>query len=160
RIPALSPGWRASFQALLQNGSGGSPMTGNPGLSGGVGAPPAWAGFRPLRVSRIDRESSSVVSLLLAPADGRPLVPAKPGQFVVLRLWRNPDAPPVLRTYSLSDAPGADHYRVSIKQEVNGVASTYVHKHVRVGDVVDVSAPRGNFTLEPGDRPVVLLSAG
>ncbi len=160
RIPALSPGWRTSFQALLQNASSGSPMTGNPGLSAGAGAPPAWAGFRPLRVSRIDRESSSVVSLLLAPADGRALVAAEPGQFVVLRLRPNPDAPPVLRTYSLSDVPSTDHYRVSIKQEFNGVGSTYVHKHLRVGDVLEASAPRGNFTLQPSERPIVLLSAG
>jgi ferredoxin-NADP reductase/MOSC domain-containing protein YiiM len=160
RIPALSPGWRTSFQALLHNESSGSPMTGNPGLSARVGAPPAWAGFRPLRVTRIDRESSSVVSLLLVPADGRPLVAAEPGQFVVLRLRPNPDAPPVLRSYSLSDAPSTDHYRVSIKQELNGAGSTYVHKYVRVGDVLDVSAPRGNFNLQPSDRPVVLLSAG
>jgi len=159
RIPALSPGWRGSFEALLRNESSSSPMTGNPGLSAG-GAPPAWAGFRPLRVSRIDRESSSVVSLLLGPADGRPLVAAEPGQFVVLRLGPNPNAPPVLRSYSLSDGPSTDHYRVSIKQELNGMGSTYVHKHVRVGDVLDVSAPRGNFTLQPGERPVVLLSAG
>src|SRR5215813_4035269 len=159
RIPALSPGWRSSFQALLQNESSGSPMTGNPGLSAG-GAPPAWAGFRPLRVSRIDRESSSVVSLLLAPADGRPLAAAEPGQFVVLRLRPNPNASPVLRSYSLSGAPSTDHYRVSIKEELNGMGSTYVHEHVRVGDVLDVSAPRGNFTLQPGERPIVLLSAG
>src|SRR5262249_4319176 len=97
RIPAVSPGCRASFPALLQNESSGRPVTGNPGLSDGVGVAPAWAGFRPLRVSRIDRESRSVVSLLLAPADGRPLVAAKPGQFVVLRLRPNPDAPPVSR---------------------------------------------------------------
>jgi ferredoxin-NADP reductase/ferredoxin len=98
--------------------------------------------------------------LLLAPVDGRPLVAAQPGQFVVLRLGANPNAPPVLRSYSLSGAPSTDHYRVSIKQELNGVGSTYVHRHVRVGDVLDVSAPRGNFTLEPSERPVVLLSAG
>src|SRR5262249_30405955 len=159
RIPALSPGWRSSFQALLQNESSGRPMTGNPGLSAG-GAPPAWAGFRPLRVSRIDRESRSVVSLLLAPADGRPLAAAEPGQFVVLRLRPNPDAPPVLRSYSLSGAPSTDHYRVSIKQELNGMGSTYVHKHVRVGDVLDGRAPNGNFTLDPSERPIVLLSAG
>src|SRR5262244_3961176 len=160
RIPALSPGWRTSFQALLQNESSDRPTRGNPGLSAGAGAPPAWAGFRPLRVSRIDRESSSVVSLLLASADGRPLVAAEPGQFVVLRLRPTPDAPPVLRSYSLSDASSPDHYRVSIKQELNGVGSTYVHRHVRVGDVLDVSATRGNFTLEPSERPIVLLSAG
>src|SRR5215470_16905222 len=160
RIPALSPGWRASLQALLQNESSGRPMTGNPGLSAGASKPPAWAGFRPLRVSRIDRENRSVVSLRLTPTDGRPLVAADPGQFVVLRLRPSPEVPPVLRSYSLSDAPSTDHYRVSIKQEPNGVGSTYVHKHVGVGDVLDVSAPRGNFSLQRSERPVVMLSAG
>jgi len=159
RIPALSAGWRISFQALLQNESSGSPMKGNPGLAAAVGTP-AWTGFRPLRITRIDRASRSIISLLLMPADGHPLVAAEPGQFVVLRLRPNPDLPPMLRSYSLSDAPSADHYRVSIKQEINGVASTYVHKYVKVGDVLDVSAPRGSFTLQSGDRPIVLLSAG
>ena len=160
RIPALSEGWRTSFQAFLQQESSGGPMTGNPGLGPELGLPPAWPGFHPLRISRIDRESRSVISLLLVPADGRPLVAAEPGQFVVLRLRPKLDAPPLLRSYSLSDTPSADQYRVSIKQELNGVASTYVHNQVKVGDVLDVSAPRGSFTLRPGDRPVVLLSAG
>jgi ferredoxin-NADP reductase/MOSC domain-containing protein YiiM len=160
RIPALSDGWRTSFQAFLRQESSGGPLTGNPGLGPELGSPPAWPGFRPLRVSRIDQESRTVISLLLVPADGRPLVAAQPGQFVVLRLRPKPDAPPLLRSYSLSDAPSADHYRVSIKQELNGVASTYLHSHVQVGHVLDVSAPRGVFTLRPGDRPIVLLSAG
>jgi len=159
RIPALSAGWRASFQTLFERESSGGPVNGNPGLVAGGGRP-AWPGFRPLRVSRIDRESGSIISLLLVPADGKPLVAAEPGQFVVLRLKPNPDAAPVLRSYSLSATPSADHYRVSIKQELNGAASTYLHKHVRVGDVLDVSAPRGSFTLQSGDRPIVLLSAG
>ena len=160
RIPALSDGWRTSFQAFLQQESSGGPMTGNPGLGPELGSPPAWPGFRPLRVSWIHQESSSVLSLVLVPADGRPLVAAQPGQFVVLRLRPKPDAPPLLRSYSLSDTPSADHYRVSIKQELNGVASTYLHSHVLLGDVLDVSAPRGVFTLRAGDRPIVLLSAG
>jgi len=92
--------------------------------------------------------------------DGHPLVAPEPGQFVVLRLRPNPDAAPLLRSYSLSDTPSANHYRVSIKRELNGVASTYVHKYVKVGDILDVSAPRGSFTLQAGDRPVALLSAG
>jgi ferredoxin-NADP reductase/MOSC domain-containing protein YiiM len=159
RIPALSAGWRTSFQALLQNESSGSPMTGNPGLAVAV-ATPAWVGFRPLRIARIDQESRSIISLLLVSVDEHPLVAAEPGQFVVLRLRPNPDAAPLLRSYSLSDTPSTDHYRVSIKRELNGVASTYVHKYVKVGDILDVSAPRGSFTLQAGDRPVVLLSAG
>jgi MOSC domain-containing protein YiiM len=160
RIPALSEGWQGSFQAILQSETSDSAGAGNPGLVPPSGRPPAWPGFRPIRVSRIERESASVVSLTLIPADGRPLVAALPGQFVVLRMQPEPKGPVLLRNYSLSDLPSADHYRVSIKLEVNGAASTYLHNQVRVGDLLDVAAPRGNFTLQPGDRQVVLLSAG
>ena len=160
RIPALSPGWKMSFQALLEQALSGETTGGNPGLAPTSGPSPAWPGFRPLRVSRIEPESRSIVSLVLVPADEQPLAAALPGQFVVLRLRPKPDAPPLLRNYSLSDTPGADHYRVSIKQEANGAASTYVHTQVQVGDVLEVSAPRGIFTFRQGLRPIVLLSAG
>ncbi|HEX6484731.1 MAG TPA: MOSC and FAD-binding oxidoreductase domain-containing protein [Ktedonobacteraceae bacterium] len=160
RLPALSPGWKASFQALLEQARTGKMAGGNPGLAPASGPPPAWQGFRPLRVSRIERESRSIVSLVLVPIDGQPLAAALPGQFVVLRLRPKPDTPPLLRNYSLSDAPGADHYRVSVKQEANGAASTYVHTQVQVDDVLEVSAPRGAFTLRQGLDPLVLLSAG
>jgi ferredoxin-NADP reductase len=83
-------------------------------------------GFRPLKVARMDRESSSMVSLVLEPVDSRPLTVPLPGQFVVLRLRPKPDAPPVLRSYSLSDLPDAGRYRITIKQEPHGIASTYV----------------------------------
>jgi len=160
RIPALSEGWRGSFQALLQEAAKGAEATGNAGLVPDAGPPPGWPGFRPLRVSRIDRESSSVKSLEFQSADGRPLVAALPGQFVVLRLKPSAASPAVVRNYSLSDLPSTDHYRVSVKQEANGVASTYLHTQSRVGDIVDVAAPRGGFVLKSGVNPVVLLSAG
>ena len=62
-----------------------------------------------MRVSRIERESNSVFSLALVPADGEPLAAALPGQFVVLRLPIQSSAPPVLRSYSLSNLPGSGH---------------------------------------------------
>jgi ferredoxin-NADP reductase len=108
----------------------------------------------------MNRESSSVLSLVLTPADGQPLSPALSGQFVVLRLHPKESASPLLRNYSLSGPQNADCYRVSIKREANGAASTYVHTQVQLDDVLEVSAPRGSFTLLPGDGPVVLLSAG
>ena len=111
-------------------------------------------------MSRIEQETASVVSLTLIPADGRPLFAALPGQFVILRIQPKPNGPVLLRNYSLSDLPSADHYRVSIKLEVNGAASTYLHNQVSVGDLLDVAAPRGSFTLQPGEKQVVLLSAG
>jgi ferredoxin-NADP reductase/MOSC domain-containing protein YiiM/ferredoxin len=160
RIPALSEGWKGSFQAILQQKSSANPASGNPGLAAPSGPPPGWLGFRPLKVARIDRESVNVVSLTLISADGRPLVAAQPGQFIILRMQPDPKGPVLLRNYSLSDLRSADHYRVSIKLELNGVASTYLHDQVRVGHLLDVAAPRGNFTLQPGDNQVVLLSAG
>jgi ferredoxin-NADP reductase len=101
-----------------------------------------------------------VVSLVLEPTDDRPLTVPLAGQFVVLRLRPQADAPPVLRSYSLSGLPDADRYRISVKQEPHGVASTYVNTQLQIGDMLEVSEPRGAFTLQPGDRPVVLLSAG
>ena len=158
RIPALPAGWRSSFQALLQQGLREGQAMGNPGLSV-VSPPPAWTGFRPMRVSRIDPESASVFSLVLVSADGAPLAAPLPGQFVVLRLPVQ-SGTPVLRSYSLSGLPGTGRYRVSIKQEENGLASTYLHTQIKPGSILEVSAPRGSFTLRSGSEPVVLLSAG
>ncbi len=158
RIPALSPGWKTSLAALVEQKATGA--SGNAGLTTKAGPPPAWLGFRPLRVARVDRESANVVSLSFEPTDGASLPAALPGQFLVLRLHIKPDLPPILRDYSMSGAPGANAYRVSVKQELNGAASSFLHTHVGAGDVLEVSAPRGTFTLTPGDEPVVLVSAG
>jgi len=160
QIPALSPGWKGSLEALLRQIAQPRLQTGNSGLASAEQMVTAAPGFRPVKVARIDRESSSVVSLILEPVDGRPLTVPLPGQFVVLRLRPKADAPPVLRSYSLSDLPDAGRYRISIKEEPLGIASTYLNTQLRTGDVLDVSSPRGAFVLQPGDLPVVLLSAG
>jgi ferredoxin-NADP reductase/MOSC domain-containing protein YiiM/ferredoxin len=160
RIPALSPGWKTSLQALIDQEASWASGGGNAGLTPTAGAPPAWPGFRSMRVARVDRESASVISLSFEATDGSSLPAALPGQFLVLRLRTKPELPPILRNYSMSGTPGADVYRVSVKHEVNGAASTFLHNHLAVGDGLDTSAPRGNFTLQPGDGTVVLLSAG
>jgi ferredoxin-NADP reductase len=111
-------------------------------------------------VSQKVSESSGVISLVLEPTDGFPLTAALPGQFVVLRLRLAPDMPALMRSYSLSGEPSARRYRISVKRELRGVAGAYIGDKVQVGDVLDVSAARGSFTLRPGDAPAVLLSAG
>jgi ferredoxin-NADP reductase/MOSC domain-containing protein YiiM len=160
RIPALSAGWRSSFESLLEHESQGGSTAGNPELAPAAQPAPAWAGFRLLRVADKRRESSNVTSLTLEPSDGHPLGAAMPGQFIVLRLKPAPDAPALLRSYSLSGEPNAQRWRISIKREPNGAAGTYVEARVQVGDLIDASAPRGGFTLKQGDGPVILLSAG
>jgi ferredoxin-NADP reductase/MOSC domain-containing protein YiiM len=159
RVPALSKGWQSSFQAMLQQDSGSSTVAGNPGLANEEQAP-AWPGFRQMRVAQVHKESDSVTSFVLAPIDGRSLPAFQAGQFVVLRLLVTPDKPPVFRSYSLSDLPGPDHLRISVKRELNGIGSSFLNDRIQQGDVLDVSAARGSFTLRSGDNPVVLLSAG
>jgi len=159
RVPALSKGWQSSFQAMLQQDSNSKTAAGNPGLAN-EGQPPAWLGFRPMRVAQIHRESDSVTSFVLAPNDRQPLPALAAGQFVVLRLIVDPKKPPVFRSYSLSDQPTADHLRISVKRESNGIGSSFLDDRTQQGDILDISGPRGSFILRPGDNPVVLLSAG
>src|SRR5437660_12017105 len=81
RIEALSPGWRSSFEALLQSRTGG-----NAGLMPEAAAHPAAPGFRPLAVTAIDHASADVLSMTMQSPDGQPLPRAMPGQYVVVRL--------------------------------------------------------------------------
>ena len=159
RISALSAGWRKSFEALLTQTSAGGLNTGNVGLTRVSSRAPGWQGFRSLRVARKTRESATVTSVVLEPADGQPLADALPGQFIVLRLG-GASGLHLMRSYSLSGAPGGLSYRISVKREPQGAASSYIDDRLHVGDMVDASAARGSFTLKPGNTPVVLLSAG
>src|SRR3989442_4750277 len=160
RIPALSPGWRWSLEALVRSQDAHPGATGNAGLVPAAAAHTARPGVRPVRVSRIDRECVDVISLTLQPTDGRRLTTPLPGQFVVPRLRPKPDGPLLFRSYSLSGLPSDEPYRVSVKVEPNGAAGNYLSSAIRPGDVLDVSEPRGSFVLQSGDAPVVLLSAG
>jgi ferredoxin-NADP reductase/MOSC domain-containing protein YiiM len=159
RIPALPDGWKASFRAMLSRPGAAGSAAGNPGLAP-ASPPPAWPGFRPLAVTAVERESTSVVSVRLADPDGAAVPPALPGQFLTLRLRPGHGAQPLLRSYSLSGAPGADSYRISIKREPHGAGSRFVHTRVRVDDLLGTAAPRGTFILQPGAGPVLLISAG
>ena len=159
RIPALSKGWQSSFQAMLQQDSSSKTTVGNPGLANEEQAP-AWAGFRKMRVASIHKGVRSVTSFVLEPIDGKNIPGFQAGQFVVLRLLVDSGKPPVLRSYSLSDVPGAEHFRISVKSELKGIGSSFLCSRTQEGDLLEVSAPRGSFTLSPSQNPVVLLSAG
>ncbi|MGB8832464.1 MAG: MOSC domain-containing protein [Candidatus Sulfotelmatobacter sp.] len=104
RIPALSQGWQASFQLMLNGDESPEPATGNPGLANEEPAP-AWSGFRKMTVASTQKESDGVTSFTMMPADGRILPIAQAGQFVVLRLQVDHARPAVIRSYSLSDLP-------------------------------------------------------
>src|ERR1700749_590216 len=144
RIPALSAGWKGSLQNLLTQADGTSPSAGNSGLTAAAGSPPpAWAGFRRLQVTATHDESRTVRSITLADPDGAPLPSWRPGQSIAVRLSREGTQDTLIRNYSLSNWAGSGNYRISVKRETHGIASTYIHSHVKVGDILEVAAPRG-----------------
>jgi ferredoxin-NADP reductase/MOSC domain-containing protein YiiM len=147
QIPALSPGWQGSFRDLLAVAEG-------DGTAG-----PAWPAFRELHVAKVVREDATVSSIYLAAADDTALPAARAGQYLTLRITGASQPAPV-RNYSLSSAPDAGTYRISVKQEPHGIASSYLNHHLEPGAVLDVAAPRGDFVLDEGTGPVLLISAG
>lgn len=78
------------------------------------------------------------------------------GQHLTLR--REIGGEEVRRSYSICSAPGSGNWKVAIKQIPEGVFSRFANQELRAGDVLDVMAPHGNFTLEPSvDKPAVYV---
>lgn len=129
--------------------------------------PGGWTGWRAFRVVGKQRESAEITSFYLAPADGGEVPAYRPGQYVSVRVFVPELGLMQPRQYSLSDAPGQDRLRISVKREAGGVdtpagrVSNGLHDRLEEGGVLDVAPPQGDFHLrEEGNAPVVLLSGG
>lgn len=128
-----------------------------------------WEGFKPFLVEKRERCSDNIESFYLCPADGEPLAPHQPGQYITVRVPL-PDGTTTLRNYSLSNRPGEPWFRISVKREAgdgaaipDGVVSSYLHDTLRTGDSIEVAPPAGEFTLaQPADSatPLVFLAGG
>jgi anaerobic selenocysteine-containing dehydrogenase/ferredoxin-NADP reductase len=115
-----------------------------------------WTGFRPLRVVAAEREAEDVVSLRLAAPDGSPLPSFRPGQHLTLRLGT--DGGPLIRSYSLSDAPGTD-YRITVKRAGGGGSGRVTR--LLPGAMIEATAPTGRFVIPvQAPFPIVLVAAG
>jgi nitric oxide dioxygenase len=131
--------------------------------------PGGWNGYRTFVVDRKQPESEIATSLYLRPADRCPLPLFKPGQYITVKI-DHPAVSATPRNYSLSDRPGLDHYRISVKREPSlaanapaGLVSNYLHDAVQPGDMLNIGPPCGQFTLDPTQmtgRVIALISGG
>lgn len=125
-----------------------------------------WLGWREFKVVRKEQESSEITSFYLAPVDGKPLPAYQAGQYISLKVFVPELDLKQPRQYTLSDTPHNDHFRISVKREnakeamAAGWVSSTLHRHVQVGDVVELSSPTGNFVLKDANKANVLISAG
>lgn len=119
-----------------------------------------WRGWREFRIDRRIQESADVMSFILKPADGKPVLKHKPGQYLSFDL-EVPGADKLRRNYSISSGPSNEFYRITVKREQGGLASTWLHEQAVEGTVINAAAPAGEFFLKSGlEAEVVLLSAG
>ena len=128
-----------------------------------------WEGFRTFRIDRKDQESENITSFYLKPEDGGALPEFLPGQYITLRV-PTADGSTTMRNYSLSNQPGRDYFRISVKREVapsagapDGYVSNLLHDNMAEGDTLEIGPPCGEFFLNVKDRherPLVLLAAG
>lgn len=123
-------------------------------------APGGWSGWRDFVVAEKRVESEIITSFTLVPADGGSVLPHRPGEY--LTFWLEiPGHAPLKRNYSISSAPDPAYYRISVKRELQGTASRFLHDAAQPGTRLRVAAPAGDFVLpEQLPRPVVLLSGG
>lgn len=123
-------------------------------------APGGWSGWRHFQIESKQQESEIITSFVLRPEDGKPVLRHQPGQY--LTFWIDiPGQHPLKRNYSISSAPNDETYRISVKREPQGIASTWLHDQAEVGQILNVAPPAGEFFLnEESPRPVVLLSGG
>lgn len=123
-------------------------------------APGGWTGWRSFTIKNRTAESEKVMSFLLEPTDGKPVLRHKPGQYLSFNITV-PGQGSQRRNYSISSAPSTEGYRISVSRAPHGLVSNWLHDHATEGTELLVSAPAGAFTLpeKPG-APLVLLSAG
>jgi nitric oxide dioxygenase len=120
---------------------------------------------RPYRVVRRIEETADVITLVLEPADGGPLPAIAPGQYVSVFV-NLPDGDRQPRQYTVSSTAVRTRLQITVRRvqglsgAPDGRVSSYLHDHVKLGDLLDVSAPAGDFVLTPTDSPLLLASAG
>jgi ferredoxin-NADP reductase/DMSO/TMAO reductase YedYZ heme-binding membrane subunit len=138
----------------------------------------AWNGWREFVLDRRVAESDTITSFYLKPKDGKRLKRFLPGQYLTIEVTLPEQSQTAIRTYTISDAPSPDYYRLSIKREREdgkrpGLVSNWFHDQFELGNVLLAKAPAGDFCLKrpcrnrmrgarqtKDDRPIVLISAG
>lgn len=125
-----------------------------------------WSGWRPFKVERRGEASKDAVSFYLIPADGGKLPSYLPGQYISVNTYLADKGVTQPRQYSLSDISNGEYFRITVKRIAAegsapaGAVSNWLADNLKVGDMIEVSAPAGVFYLEPSGKPLALISAG
>ncbi|MFD2671906.1 NO-inducible flavohemoprotein [Marinicrinis sediminis] len=130
-------------------------------------SPGGWKEFRRFIVDRIVQESAVISSYYLVPEDKKELASFQPGQYVTVKFPIPGESHTHLRQYSLSDSPSKPYYRISVKKETSnnetpqGIVSNAIHAYLQEGDLIELTAPAGDFVLNlQSEKPIVFVAGG
>lgn len=126
-----------------------------------------WTGWRPFTIKHKIEESTEITSFALYPSDGGKIKRHTPGQYISIKLFLPELNLVQARQYSISSSPNQSYYRISVKKEKgpnhdsNGLISNRLHNFLNQGDIVEITAPAGNFVLDMAhESPIALISGG
>lgn len=111
---------------------------------------------RAVRVVQVVEETADTRSLWLACQDVSPL-DFQAGQF--LTCCFQIDGQEVRRAYSLSNVPGSEYLRITVKRLEAGRVSAFVHQ-LQVGDRFHIRGPSGDFVLPETLSSAVFIAGG
>ena len=116
--------------------------------------------WTPWKVVEKNPAGIGCMTFVLEPADDTPATVAVPGQFVSVKVTLA-DGLRQVRQYSLSsDVESTTRRVLTTKLDDGGEVSPVLHYDVQVGDVLELSNPYGDVTLDDGDGPLVFATAG
>ncbi|WP_409294681.1 NO-inducible flavohemoprotein [Peribacillus sp. SCS-26] len=124
-----------------------------------------FAGFKQFQIIDQVKESDVITSFYLKPADSSILPSFIPGQYITVRVKIPGEEYLHNRQYSLSAAPGREYLRISVKREQEtslpgGKVSNYLHDIAKTGDLIEITAPAGDFVLTEGSVPITFIGGG
>lgn len=122
-----------------------------------------WSGYRELILDDKIQECSGIISFYFKAKDGGKLSKHKAGQFLPFRIKTEDEKyKNEMRTYSLSNYPNEEVYRISVKRVEGGLISNYLHNELNIGDSIEAMMPMGSLTIKNSSKnsPIVLISGG
>jgi len=125
-----------------------------------------WSGLMDFRVSEITTVAKDIKSFSFQPPSGseleRKAFNFTLGQYLSIKVDPKKDGLTAPRHYTVTSPPDANYLQCTVKKLKGGVVSTYLHEQLQVGDIVQLAAPFGVFTIEDTNevKSAVLISAG
>lgn len=116
--------------------------------------------FHLLRVRAVVPETAEACVVSFEPADGEAaLWRFEPGQHLTLRAMVGGQE--LRRSYSLCAAPG-EGLRVGVRRVAGGAFSSWLHEHLKPGDLIEAMPPQGAFgrALALAPRHVLAVAGG